>query len=262
MSSIKIVQGNIVELSVDFVVNAANRRLAFGSGVCEDIFKGAGVERLQAACDKIGVCPVGGAVLTPGFNLPAKYIIHAVGPHWHGGSSGEEEKLYSCYWSSLDLVRENEGHSIAFPIISSGVYGYPKEEAWRVAVRAVVDYQQRHRDYDIDVIFAVRSHGSYELGMSILAGVELEPESEKRHVRLYTLDNLHGIAEGRATFIAEFADEKVAANYCQYMQGKKRYAGKFIAIAEVPADETIREDDIHTVLTPIGETLDWRTREF
>lgn len=132
--SFEIVKGDITKMAVDAIVNAANSRLMPGGGVCGAIFRGAGEEELLRACQGIGHCPTGSAVITPGFRLPADYIIHTVGPVWKGGDRGEERLLRSCYRSSLELARENGLQSIAFPLISAGIYGYPKEEAFRVAV--------------------------------------------------------------------------------------------------------------------------------
>ena len=119
----------ITELETDAIVNAANSRLAAGSGVCGAIFSYAGRRQLTEACDAIGYCPTGKAVITPGFDLKAKYIIHAVGPVWHGGLNHEAENLYSCYQESLDRASENDCHSIGFPLISAGIFGYPKDKA-------------------------------------------------------------------------------------------------------------------------------------
>ena len=121
MSSIEIRKIEITDLDTDCIVNAANSSLAMGGGVCGAIFRAAGARELQAACDKIGGCPTGGAVITPGFALKAKYVIHAVGPIWHGGNHHEPQDLYSCYRESLDRAKENDCHSIGFPLISAGI---------------------------------------------------------------------------------------------------------------------------------------------
>ena len=130
-------QRDITRLPVDAIVNAANSRLAPGGGVCGAIFAAAGYDQLDRACRKIGGCPTGQAVITEGFDLPAKYVIHAVGPIWCGGGQGEEASLRSCYENAISLARDNGCTSIAFPLISSGIYGYPREEALRVAVEAI-----------------------------------------------------------------------------------------------------------------------------
>jgi O-acetyl-ADP-ribose deacetylase (regulator of RNase III) len=127
---------DIITLDTDAIVNAANDSLAPGGGVCGAIHRAAGPE-LARACAAIGGCPTGQARITPGFRLPAKYVIHAVGPVWHGGNRGEADLLASAYRSSLQLAAENGVRSIAFPAISTGIYGYPLEEATRIAVSSV-----------------------------------------------------------------------------------------------------------------------------
>ena len=135
-SNIKVKQVDITDLDVDAIVNAANSGLHEGGGVCGAIFQKAGTANLTETCSNIGGCETGDAVITPGFDLLARYIIHAVGPIWHGGDNNEEKLLYNAYMRSLSLARKNDCHSIAFPLISSGIYGYPKKEARKVAVTA------------------------------------------------------------------------------------------------------------------------------
>lgn len=136
----EIVRNDIVKMNTDAVVNAANSSLLPGGGVCGAIFRAAGYEKLDAACSAIGHCAVGSAVITPGFDLPAKYVIHAVGPIWHGGRAGEAELLAGCYRSALQLAVDNACESIAFPLISAGIYGYPKAEALRIAVDTIREF--------------------------------------------------------------------------------------------------------------------------
>jgi O-acetyl-ADP-ribose deacetylase (regulator of RNase III) len=146
--SLCAVQTDITTLRVDAIVNAANERMLGGGGVDGAIHRAAG-PLLYQACLKIpqvvpGVrCPTGEARITPGFELPAKFVIHTVGPVWEGGSSGEAELLASCYRSSLGLAMENGIKSIAFPAISTGVYGYPSEQAAEIAVREARDFIAR-----------------------------------------------------------------------------------------------------------------------
>ncbi|MBE6501279.1 MAG: macro domain-containing protein [Methanobrevibacter thaueri] len=168
MSTIEIQQKGITELDVDAVVNAANSGLLEGSGVCGAIFSAAGSYELTEACSEIGGCPTGSAVITPGFNLKAKYVIHAVGPIWSGGDNNEEELLYSAYEQSLILAKEHDCSSIGFPVISSGIYGYPKRQAWQVAIGACQDFINDNPDYPIRIIFAVLSDSSRELGESVI----------------------------------------------------------------------------------------------
>lgn len=127
---------DITTLNVDAIVNAANTNLAPGGGVCGAIHRAAGSE-LAAACERLAPCPTGEARITPGFGLPARYVIHAVGPVWHGGAHAEADLLASAYRASLALARAKELRSIAFPAISTGIYGYPLAAATAIAVATV-----------------------------------------------------------------------------------------------------------------------------
>ncbi len=138
-SRIEIHQGDITRLDVDAIVNAANESLAPGGGVCGAIHRAAGPE-LAEACARIGHCPTGGARITPGFALEARHVIHAVGPVWRGGTEDEAGLLASAYRGSLDLVKRHALASIAFPAISTGVYGYPLGQASEIAAGTVGDW--------------------------------------------------------------------------------------------------------------------------
>jgi len=137
-------QGDITHLEVDAIVNAANRGLRQGGGVCGAIFKSAGEEAMQQACDGLSPVEVGDVVITPAFKLPSKHVIHAVGPHWSGGKDNEEQLLASCYRKSLLLALAKGLQSIAFPLISTGMYGYPKERAYKVAVSTILAFLKEH----------------------------------------------------------------------------------------------------------------------
>jgi O-acetyl-ADP-ribose deacetylase (regulator of RNase III) len=137
MATIEALHGDITTLTVDAVVNAANAALAGGGGVDGAIHRAAGWAELSAACAALGGCAPGDAKATPGFRLPARFVIHTVGPFWRGGGDGEEATLASCYRRSLEVAAEIGAASVAFPAISTGVYGYPAAEAARVAVETV-----------------------------------------------------------------------------------------------------------------------------
>ena len=161
MVSIKKI--GITEIQADAIVNAANSSLQEGDGVCGYIFDAAGARDLSIACNKIGHCDTGSAVITPAFNMKAKYIIHAVGPIYKDGTHNEEKDLYNAYKSSLNLAKENNCHSIAFPLISAGIYGYPKYDACKVAMWAVKNWMNANPHYPLDIIFTVPKDPEYGL---------------------------------------------------------------------------------------------------
>ena len=167
----EIVRNDIVKIKVDAVVNAANSRLAAGGGVCGAIFAAAGSAELSAACRAIGHCECGNAVITDGFRLPVKYIIHTVGPVWRGGRQGEAEMLKSCYLSSLRLAGQNGCASIAFPLISAGIYGYPADEALRIAVSAIAEYLMAG-DGEMQVYLVLYDRKVMDAGRKLFAGVQ------------------------------------------------------------------------------------------
>jgi len=140
-------------MEVDVIVNAANTALQKGGGVCGSIFAAAGADMLQAECDRIGGCKVGEAVITSGYELPAKYIIHTVGPIWQGGHSGEAQLLHNSYINSLKLAFKHKCKSIAFPLISSGIYGYPKDQALQIAMAAIGEFLLEHEMMVYLVVF-------------------------------------------------------------------------------------------------------------
>lgn len=165
----RIIRNDITKMEVDAVVNAANCGLKMGGGVCGAIFTGAGIEELQAECDKIGGCRTGEAVITSAYSLPAKFIIHTVGPVWQDGNHGEPVILKSCYTNSLKLAMEYNCGSIAFPLISSGIYGYPKSDALDIAVSAISEFLEKE---DIEVYLVVFDRKAFSLSLKRFKDVE------------------------------------------------------------------------------------------
>ena len=163
--TIKIIKESIVNIRADAIVNAANNQLAQGGGVCGVIFYAAGSEKLRKACNAIAHCDVGDAVITPAFNHKnSKFIIHAVGPVWKGGENGEAKLLYNAYMSSLKLAKKNGCKSIAFPLISSGIFGYPIHGAWEQALNACVDFLKENLMDDFTIVFAALKDSIVEDG--------------------------------------------------------------------------------------------------
>ena len=208
-----IVRQDITKMEVDAIVNAANTELRMGGGVCGAIFSAAGASELQAACDGLAPIRTGEAVITPGFRLPAKYVIHTAGPVYRDGRSGEETLLRSAYINSLELAAEKGCESIAFPLISSGIYGYPKEEALRVATEAIRSFLETR---DMDVFLAVFDRAAFVVSEKLLGEVqsyidekyaEERLEKERRRDRLSELRPFH-----KTEFVSEsrpMAKEKI-----------------------------------------------------
>lgn len=157
---IELQEGDITKITVDAIVNAANSGLRGGGGVDGAIHR-AGGPSIMEECRKIGGCPTGEAVITTAGNLPAQYVIHTVGPIWNGGNHAEKELLQSAYYNSLLLANQYQLRAIAFPNISTGIYGYPKEEAAKVAVDVVRKYEETFPDLVYFVCFDEENYGIY-----------------------------------------------------------------------------------------------------
>lgn len=158
---IKIIKGDITKVKAEAIVNAANKTLLGGGGVDGAIHRTAGPKLLEE-CKKLGGCETGQAKITKGYNLPAKYVIHTVGPVWQGGEYGEEEKLASCYRNSLKLAAKNKVKSIAFPSISTGAYSFPIEKAAPIALREVEKFLEEN-DFIKEVVFVLFSEKDFQI---------------------------------------------------------------------------------------------------
>ena len=165
---LEIVRNDLTKMKVDAIVNAANPALQMGGGVCGAIFRAAGERELQDACNKIGGCKVGEAVITAGFKLDAKYIIHTPGPIWQGGVNQEDARLKVSYENSLELAKNHQCESIAFPLISTGIYGYPKEEASQIAVSTISSFL---RHDDMHVYLVVFDKNSFGLSKKLFSSI-------------------------------------------------------------------------------------------
>ena len=219
MSSIEIKKASIIALNTDAIVNAANESLRAGGGVCGAIFNAAGYEPLQAVCESIGHCATGSAVLTPGFRLKAKYIIHAVGPVWKGGKHDEPKLLYSAYEHALDLAVKVGCKSIGFPLISAGIYGYPVESAWKKAIQACQDFLAKGKQ--INIVFAVIDDQIQEIGVTMLRTPAPKPRiAVKSDWKTYEMPEQHASFLLERAFTPEQMDALRRGNIPQAMEDK------------------------------------------
>lgn len=204
-----IIRNDITKMQTDAIVNAANTELQMGGGVCGAIFKAAGVKELPAACNKLSPIQTGEAVITPGFALSAKHIVHTAGPVYRDGQHGEADLLRACYINSLTVAAENGCESITFPLISSGIFGYPKKNALQVATQAIQDYLAEH---DMDVYLAVFDKDAFTISEQLLGGVE--SYIDEHYVNEH-LDRCRGVnlldVERSAIFAEEAMSMSIAA---------------------------------------------------
>lgn len=167
-TKIELIQGDITTLKVNAIVNAANKSLLGGGGVDGAIHKAAG-SKLLDECRTLNGCNTGEAKITKGYDLPSKYVIHTVGPVWHGGKNNENTLLQKCYYNSLMLAAENNCKTLAFPNISTGVYGYPKEQAAKVAINTVNDFINSNDQLD-KIYFVCFDKENYGLYSDLMSG--------------------------------------------------------------------------------------------
>ena len=171
---ISVIEGDITQQRVDAIVNAANESLLGGGGVDGAIHRAAGPE-LLAECRTLGGCPTGLAVITHGYRLPARWVIHTVGPVWHGGEANEDALLASCYRNSLALAAQHSLHTVAFPAISTGAYGFPLEQATRIAVTEVKKFLEQDTSIE-EVIFVCFEAATYGVYRAVLSATQDECE--------------------------------------------------------------------------------------
>lgn len=186
----EIIRDDITNLKTDAIVNAGNNRLKASGGVCGAIFKKAGLEKLQKECDKIGHIETSQAVITKGYDLDCKYIIHTVGPIWHGGSHNEEKLLYNTYLNCLNLAKRKRCKSIAFPLISSGNFGYPKDKALHTARCAIEDFLAEN---DLMIYLVIFDKKAFAISQSLFDSIK--QYIDDNYLDEYRFDNSRRNAE-------------------------------------------------------------------
>ena len=212
----EIVRDDITKMTVDAIVNAAKESLLGGGGVDGCIHRAAGPE-LLTECRTLGGCKTGDAKITRAYRLPCKYVIHTVGPIWNGGQYGEKEKLVSCYRTSLALAKANKCETVAFPLISSGIYGYPKDQALRVAVDTIGEFLMEN---DMMVYIVIFDRTAYQISGKLFAGIAeyiddhyVNEHTDSRRERLRRLNRL----ESKASRVCEDATQDFMAAPCAPM---------------------------------------------
>ena len=209
---LQIVRNDITKMKVDAIVNAANSSLLGGGGVDDCIHRAAGPE-LLAECKTLGGCETGSAKITGAGKLPCKYVIHAVGPRWLGGKRGESDQLISCYRTSLALAKDKECETVAFPLISSGIYGYPKDQALRIAIDTISEFLLEN---DMTVYIVIFDRNAYQISGKLYADIAeyiddnyVDEHSDNYSVRLRRLNALRDLEPVCEASVCDEADEAI-----------------------------------------------------
>lgn len=263
---------DIEKVPTECMVNAANDGLHYGTGVCHAIFTGAGMEAMTEACNAIGHCDVGKAVVTKAFDLPADWVVHAVGPYT--SQDDAVSLLRSAYLSAMAEVKRLGCHKVTFPLISSGAFndaGIHYELLWNTAISAIHDFLATYPEYPIDVLFACHGHQLINVGKLVLASPPavhvLKVAEDIKRQRIYVA-KMGGFSDSaNYEFIAEFESKKLTGNYVEFMRGKKRYSDKDIIVQEVlvsktPQGEITAKGKVVSVITVLGEELPVDEYEF
>ena len=239
---LQIVRNDITKMKVDAIVNAANSSLLGGGGVDGCIHRAAGPE-LLAECKTLGGCETGSAKITKGYKLPCKYVIHAVGPRWRDGKHGEQDKLISCYQTSLVLARENKCETVAFPLISSGIFGYPKDQALRIAIDTISEFLLEN---DMTVYIVIFDRKAYQISGKLYADIAeyiddnyVDEHSDNYSARLRRLNALRDMEPVCEASVYEEADEAIEPILSMPMAAPKKTKSLDEALGQI--DESFSE---------------------
>ena len=239
---LQIVRNDITKMKVDAIVNAANSSLLGGGGVDGCIHRAAGPE-LLAECKTLGGCETGSAKITKGYNLPCKYVIHAVGPRWRDGKHGERDQLISCYRTSLALAKEKECETVAFPLISSGIYGYPKDQALRIAIDTISEFLLEN---DMTVYIVIFDRKAYQISSKLYADIAeyiddnyVDEHSDNHSARLRRLNALRDLEPVCEASVCEAADEAIESILPMPMAASKKTKSLDEALGQI--DESFSE---------------------
>ena len=239
---LQIVRNDITKMKVDAIVNAANSSLLGGGGVDDCIHRAAGPE-LLAECKTLGGCETGSAKITGAGKLPCKYVIHAVGPRWLGGKRGESDQLISCYRTSLALAKDKECETVAFPLISSGIYGYPKDQALRIAIDTISEFLLEN---DMTVYIVIFDRNAYQISGKLYADIAeyiddnyVDEHSDNYSARLRRLNALRDLEPVCEASVCEEADEAIEPILSMPMAAPKRTKSLDEALGQI--DESFSE---------------------